>query len=153
MALCQRVIEWGIGRNAVNVGGDAHRAAGGREELPLARHPVSDLERVALRDLVLPHDHRVVERAGVRDDARDPRADVAAVRDEALLLARAVERVRHREELRREVGARGDGDVELHPPADVDVGVRERDGLDERVDFQFLESGGRESKNCVAVAY
>lgn len=94
--------------------------------------------RLELRELVLPHDDRLVQRARVRDDARDEHADVVQVRDEHLEPARAVQRVGHRLPRVWHRAARREWEGELHPPADVDVRVRHTELLDQVADLQFL---------------
>ena len=84
-----------------------HRHAQSLERIPIARHPLANPARVELRPLVLPHLHDMPERARVRDDARDVRADVVEVREERAAAARAVDVARHLE--RTGAGGRAEG--------------------------------------------
>ena len=108
------------------------------ERLPIARIPHAQLLRLALRHLVLPHDDRLVERARVREDARDPGADVVQVREEVARGAARGAHVRHLLRLGRERAAQGQREVVLHPPADVDEGVVHAERFDVFPDGEFL---------------
>ena len=114
-----------------------------RERVALARHPRRERERVAERDLVLPHDDAPAERARVRGDARDVRAERVRVREQRARVARRERAVRARERSRGGLGARRQRQEGLHVPAGVDEGVREAEVADERADGEFLCVGMR----------
>ena len=93
-----------------------------------------------LLHLSLPNHDGLVERARVRDDARDERADAVEVREEHRRGARLDRHVRHRLHAWGGGAARGEGEEDLHPCADVDEGVGDTELLDEVLDAEFLQN-------------
>ncbi len=108
------------------------------QRVSVPREPLPERVRILLAHLVLPHHHRPVQRPRVREDPRDVFADVRVARDEGPRRAVCVDRPRHVLHLLRHLAAQGQREVELHPQADVDEGVRNAELLDEVVNVQFL---------------
>ena len=106
--------------------------------LRLPRQGLPDLARRTHRPLILANDDRPVQRARVRDDARDERADAVEVREEHRRGARLDRHVRHCLHAWGGGAARGEGEEDLHPCADVDEGVGDVEGFDVFVDGVFL---------------
>ena len=108
------------------------------ERLPIARIPHAQLLRLALRHLVLPHDHRLVEGARIHDDARDPGADVIEVRTQVPVLSISVDRPRVRFGICRSAATEGQRKAELQPRPNVDDGVADSELFDVLPDPEFL---------------
>ena len=117
---------------------ETHIDAFRSESLPVTREAYTKFKRVCLRCLVLPDDNRLVDRAWVGDDPRDPRPDVVQVGEQLLAVARAVHRPGYLFEILRGGAAQWDGQVELHPPTDVDERVPDAEVLHELADAEFL---------------
>ncbi len=100
--------------------------------------------RLPLSNLILPNYHRMVDSAGVREDAHDiyaympvigqqiPRRTVSDDR-----VGNLFDRLKFQGRSSR-MGPQREWKDELHPPADVDECVRDANLLDELVDREFL---------------
>ena len=94
--------------------------------------------RLPLAYLVLPHNDGMIERPGVRDDPRDVLANVLIVSDEVACAAVPVYLPCHLFHSLRRRAPEWEGEVQLHPPANVDEGIWYAYLPDELANGEFL---------------
>ena len=106
--------------------------------IPVARNALANVMRSIDLHFVLPHNHRLVERARVRDDARDPGTDVIEVRGQVQALSVSDDRPRELFGMCGSAATEGQRKAELQPRPNVDDRVADSELFDVLPDPEFL---------------